>query len=118
MAVLVTSFFETRVEQLFDLAQRIEQVFAAAGLEYRVVGSLAAYLYVEEQDPDAGRLTRDIGVVVRREELPKIAKAVGTWTRLASSLRRSKPICRQCSANGSNAPAPASRKTRVRVPVC
>ncbi len=76
MAVFVNSFFETRVEQIFDLAQRIEQAFSTTGLEYRVVGGLAAYLYVEEQDPDAGRLTRDIDVVVRREDLPKIAKAV------------------------------------------
>jgi hypothetical protein len=73
---LVNSFFETRVEKLYDLAQRIEQAFSAAGLEYRVVGGLAAYLYVEERDPDAGRLTRDIDVAVRREDLPKIAQAV------------------------------------------
>ena len=78
MAVFVNSFFETRVEQLSDLAQRIEQAFSAAGLEYRVVGGLAAYLYVEERDPDAGRLTRDIDIAVRREDLPKIARAVET----------------------------------------
>lgn len=75
MAVFVNSFFEKRVEQLFDLAQRIEQAFSSAGLEYRVVGGLAAYLYVEEREPDAGRLTRDIDIAVRREDLPKIAKA-------------------------------------------
>jgi hypothetical protein len=76
VAVFVNSFFETRVEQIFDLAQRIEKAFALAGLEYRVVGGLAAYVYVEERDPDAGRLTRDIDIAVRREDLPKIAKAV------------------------------------------
>ena len=76
VAVFVNSFFEKRVEQLFDLAQRIEQAFSSAGLEYRVVGGLAAYLYVEERDPDAGRLTRDIDIAVRRGDLPKIAKAV------------------------------------------
>jgi hypothetical protein len=76
MAQFVNSFFETRVEQLFELAGRVEAAFAAAGLEYRVVGGLAAYLYVEEAAPDAGRLTRDIDVLVRREDMERIAKAV------------------------------------------
>jgi hypothetical protein len=33
------------------------------------------YLYVEEAAPDAGRLTKDIDIVVRREDLDRIAKA-------------------------------------------
>jgi len=64
------------VEQLFDLAGRVEAAFSAAGLEYRVVGGLAVYLYVEEAEPDAGRLTRDIDITVRREDLERIARAV------------------------------------------
>jgi hypothetical protein len=75
MAVFVNTFFETRVEQLFDLAGLVEKIFASAGLEYRVVGGLAVYLYVEEREPDAGRLTKDIDVAVRREDLDRIAKA-------------------------------------------
>lgn len=35
-------------------------------------------LYVEETEPDAGRLTRDVDIVVRRADLEKIAAAVGT----------------------------------------
>ena len=77
-AVLVNTFFEERSEQLFSLAERVDRAFRAAGLEYRVVGGLAAYLYVEEAEPDAGRLTRDIDIVVRREDLEKIAAAAGS----------------------------------------
>ena len=73
MTVYVNTFFEKRVEQLFDLAQRVEAAFAAAGLEYRVVGGLATYLYVEQAQPDAGRLTRDIDIAVKRSDLEKIA---------------------------------------------
>ncbi len=73
--MFVNTFFESRVEQLFDLAHVVEQVFASAGLEYRVVGGFATYLYVEEQAPDAGRLTKDIDIAVRREDLEKIAAA-------------------------------------------
>ena len=76
VAVFVNSFFEARVERLFDLARRVEEAFSAAGLEYRIVGGLATYLYVEELEPDAGRLTRDIDIAVQREDLGRIAKAV------------------------------------------
>lgn len=76
MALYVNTFFEKRVEQLFDLAGRVEAAFAAAGLEYRVIGGLAVYLYVEEAEPDAGRLTRDIDITVRRQDLDRIARAV------------------------------------------
>ncbi|HYW46992.1 MAG TPA: hypothetical protein VE959_29265 [Bryobacteraceae bacterium] len=76
MEVFVNSFFEKRVEQLLELADRVERAFSSANLDYRVVGGLAAYLYVEEAEPDAGRLTRDIDIAVRREDLPRIAEAV------------------------------------------
>jgi hypothetical protein len=74
--VYVNTFFETRVKQLFDLAYLVEKAFSNAGLDYRVIGGLAAYLYVEDKAPDAGRLTKDIDIVVRREDLQKIAAAV------------------------------------------
>ena len=74
--LLVNTFFEKRVEQLFDLAQILEKAFSAAGIEYRIVGGFAVYLYVEDAAPDAGRLTRDIDVAVRREDLERVAKAV------------------------------------------
>lgn len=75
VAVFVNSFFEERVQRLFDLADLVEKIFASAGLEYRVVGGLAAYLYVEQVEPDAGRLTKDIDIAVRREDLERIARA-------------------------------------------
>jgi hypothetical protein len=79
VTLYVNTFFEKRVEQLFDLAGRVEAAFAAAGLEYRVIGGLAVYLYVEEAEPDAGRLTRDIDIAVRREDLERIARAVDSF---------------------------------------
>jgi hypothetical protein len=77
--VYVNTFFEERVEDLFNLAGVVEKAFASAGLDYRVVGGLAAYLYIEEREPDAGRLTKDIDIVVRREDLEAIAKAVAPF---------------------------------------
>lgn len=75
MGAFANTFFEDRVNQLFGLAGLVERIFSSAGLEYRIVGGLAAYLYVEEQEPDAGRLTKDIDVAVRRQDLEKIVRA-------------------------------------------
>ena len=79
MAAFVNSFFEERVERLFDLAEVVERIFASAGLEYRIVGGLATYLYVEQVAPDSGRLTKDIDIAVRREDLEKIAQAAAPF---------------------------------------
>lgn len=57
----------------------MEKIFSTAGLEYRVVGGLATYYYVEAAAPDAGRLTRDIDIVVRRADLEKTATAAGAF---------------------------------------
>jgi hypothetical protein len=76
LPVFVNTFFEKRVKELFDLAEVVEKAFSSADLDYRVVGGLAAFLYVEEAEPYAGRSTNDIDIVVRRKELDKIAKAV------------------------------------------
>lgn len=64
------------MQNLFALAELLEKAFSTAGLDYAVAGGLATYLYVEEREPDAGRLTRDIDIVVRRKDLPAIARAV------------------------------------------
>ncbi|MGD1071444.1 MAG: hypothetical protein ABSB15_14985 [Bryobacteraceae bacterium] len=74
--VFVNTFFEERRAQLLSLAGLVEKSFASAGLEYRIAGGLAAHLYAEEVDPDAGRLTKDIDIVVRREDLQAIAQVV------------------------------------------
>ena len=76
MSLFVNTFFEVRLQDLFNLAARVEKAFSAAGIEYRVVGGLATYLYVEESEADAGRLTKDIDISVRRQDLPRIVAAV------------------------------------------
>lgn len=76
MSLFVNTFFEERLQDLFNLAERVEKALGAAGVEYRVVGGLATYLYVEEAELDAGRLTKDIDIAVRRVDLPRIMEAV------------------------------------------
>ncbi|MGC9952462.1 MAG: hypothetical protein ABSF64_39495 [Bryobacteraceae bacterium] len=79
MPVLYNAFFDERVERLFELAALVERIFSSAGLEYRVVGGLATYLYVEESEPDAGRLTKDVDIAVRRADLDKIARVAESF---------------------------------------
>jgi hypothetical protein len=78
VSLFVNTFFEERLQDLLSLAARVKEAFGTAGIEYRVVGGLAAYLYVEEVEADAGRLTKDIDILVRREDLPRIAEAAET----------------------------------------
>jgi hypothetical protein len=79
MPVLYNAIFEERVEQLFELADLAERIFSSAGLEYRVVGGVATFLYVEEAAPDAGRTTKDVDIAVRRADLERIAKAAESF---------------------------------------
>ena len=100
MASYVNSFFEERVDQLFDLAGIVEQIFSSAGVEYRIIGGLATYLYVEEQEPDAGRLTRDIDVAVKRADLEEIAVAARQF---GLELRHAAGIDMLCRTGESSA---------------
>src|SRR5262245_42195211 len=68
---VVNVYYEEQVQDLFDLARILTQAFDEAGLEYRVIGGLATFLYIEEIQPDSGRLTKDIDIVVRRDDLER-----------------------------------------------
>ncbi len=79
MAGFVNAFFEERVDLLFDLAGLVEKIFSSSGLDYRIVGGLATYFYFEEAEPHAGRLSKDVDIAVRRDDLARIAKAAGPF---------------------------------------
>ena len=73
--MLVNTFFENKVEQLFEVAGRLAKALSQAGIEYRVIGGFAAYMHVNEIEPMAARLTRDIDVAIDRKDLEAIAEA-------------------------------------------
>ncbi|MCW5982781.1 MAG: hypothetical protein KIT09_32125 [Bryobacteraceae bacterium] len=74
--MLTIASYDRQVEQLFDLVDRLGRAFAAAGIEYRLVGGMAVYFHVQERDPLAARLTRDIDVAVQRSDIGRVAEAV------------------------------------------
>src|ERR1700732_4927214 len=73
---MVNSFFENKVDQLFEVAGRLAKALSQAGIEYRVVGGFAAYMHVNEVEPMGARLTRDIDVAIDRADLDAIIEAV------------------------------------------
>lgn len=76
MATLINSFYERHVDQLLEVLHRLNGALSSAGIPYRVIGGLAAYLYVDRVDPIAARLTRDVDVLINRLDLGRIAEAV------------------------------------------
>ena len=73
--MMVNTFFENKVDQLFEVAGRLAKALSQAGIEYRVVGGFAAYMHVNEVEPMGARLTRDIDVAIDRADLDAIIEA-------------------------------------------
>lgn len=78
-AVLTVAAYDRHVEQLFDTITRLAAALSQAGIEYRLVGGMAVFLHVQERDPLAARLTRDIDLAVDRRDLEAIADAVRSF---------------------------------------
>ena len=71
--VLTNTFFDMIEQQLLDLLNRVSAVLQSAGIPHRVVGGLAVYLHVSHAEQDAGRLTKDVDIAIRRADLERIA---------------------------------------------
>jgi hypothetical protein len=74
--VLVNTIFEGALDQIIDVAKRFSAVLEAAGIPCSVVGGLAVFLHVDRIDPLAARLSRDVDVVIGRQNLDAIKAAV------------------------------------------
>jgi hypothetical protein len=73
--MMVNTFFENKVDQLFEVAGLLGKALSQAGIEYRVVGGFAAYMHINEVEPMGARLTRDIDVAIDRADLDAIIEA-------------------------------------------
>jgi hypothetical protein len=74
--VLTNTIFEGAVDQILDVAQSFSKALESAGIPFRVIGGLAVYMHVDECDPMAARLTRDVDVAIDRRDLERISAAV------------------------------------------
>jgi hypothetical protein len=64
------------VDKLFDLLNRVGNALSTAGIPYRVIGGMAAFIHVDARAPVAARLTNDIDIAISRADLAKIRDAV------------------------------------------
>jgi hypothetical protein len=63
---------------LDDVTARLERItaaFAGAGVPYALVGGQAVALWVASRDPAAVRTTKDVDILLRREDLPEARRA-------------------------------------------
>lgn len=63
------------VDEVTQRMKRIVQAFALHGVPYAVVGGQAVALWVTTRDPAAVRTTKDVDVLVRRDDLAKARAA-------------------------------------------
>ncbi|QDV90860.1 hypothetical protein RAS2_19440 [Phycisphaerae bacterium RAS2] len=62
-----------RVEQLL---RKATEALNASGVQYAVVGGNAIAAWVATVDPDAVRATKDVDILARRSDLPRMAEAL------------------------------------------
>ena len=110
---MVNTFFENKVDQLFEVAGRLAKALSQAGIEYRVVGGFAAYMHVNEVEPMGARLTRDIDVAIDRADLDAIIKAVRPY---GFRYRHAAGVDMLVDAEAPKAHSAASMPVRLLIP--
>lgn len=68
----VNVLFEERVFELIGTLQKLSQPLEQAGVPHELVGGLAVFLHVENADSTHSSLTRDIDIMIKRDDLPRV----------------------------------------------
>jgi len=68
----VNVLFEERVFELIGTLQKLSLPLEQAGVPHELVGGLAVFLHVENADSTHSSLTRDIDIMIQREDLPRV----------------------------------------------
>ena len=66
------------LDEVTDRLQRIAGALEEAGVPYALVGGQAVALWVATRDPAAVRTTKDVDILLRREDLPRARAAAAT----------------------------------------
>src|SRR5688572_10081873 len=69
---MVNDVFEERVYHLVRVVSRIADLFATEKIPYQVIGGLAVFAHVQDVAPDEERTTKDVDIMVNREDLERI----------------------------------------------
>ena len=68
----VNVLFEERVFELIGTLQKLSLPLEQAAVPHQLVGGLAVFLHVENADSTHSSLTRDIDIMIRRDDLPRV----------------------------------------------
>jgi len=68
----VNVLFEERVFDLIGTLQKLSLPLEEAGVPHELVGGLAVFLHVENADSTHSSLTRDIDLMIRREDMGRV----------------------------------------------
>src|SRR5438874_8714300 len=66
------------LDEVTDRLERIARALAAAGVPYALVGGQAVALWVATREPAAVRTTKDVDILLRRDDLPRARAAAAT----------------------------------------
>ena len=76
--LLALDRLERAVEKVRDRLLRSTAALEAAGVPYAVIGGNAVMAWVEQVDESAVRFTRDVNLVLRRQDLERATAALAT----------------------------------------
>lgn len=74
---VVNTLFEERLFGLVGVLRRIAEALREEHVPYELIGGLAVLIHVEEASPEHATLTRDVDLMVRREDLERIKDIAG-----------------------------------------
>src|SRR6478672_4995034 len=68
----INTLFEAQLFALVGTLERIAKPLAAAGIPYELIGGGAVMIQVNRVDPSAVRLTKDVDIMISREDFERI----------------------------------------------
>jgi hypothetical protein len=67
--------YQMAIDKLTDRLNRITEALTIAGVPYALVGGQAVIFWVATKDPAAVRTTKDVDILIKRDDLPNAKKA-------------------------------------------
>ena len=67
--------YQMALDDVTDRLERITNAFTNAGVPFALVGGQAVALWVASKDPAAVRTTKDVDILLRKDDLPAAKKA-------------------------------------------
>jgi len=74
----INTLFEERLFDLVGVLHKIAKVLSDEGVPYELIGGLAVLVHVEDAKPELTALTRDVDLMIRREDLKRIKDAAAS----------------------------------------